>query len=192
MLRYAFLEKALSAPKLLSSIELGQSGYLSNSIHLLKLLGETEPVYQVVFGTSHMKGDLKTAIDMALGKIKEIKNNRSHEHELLDPSVLRLALPENESKTVKQIILPDKYSVDRPKDAFGVFLGYTADIPDGSKMGDREFEAAVAAQLKKDVEENIDHIYEGIISLELAMHSFYIYLISTCCHSTMLNPTRKP
>jgi hypothetical protein len=177
LLRYSFLEKALSAPKILNSIELGRPGYLSNSIHLLKLLGEKEPIYQIVFGTSDMKGDLKSAIDMALEKIKEVKNNRTHEHELLDPSVLRLALPENEAKTVKQIILPDKYAVDRPKDAFGVFLGYTANIPDSARMSDIEFEAAVAAQLKKDVEDNIDRIYDGINSLGLEMHSFYIYLL---------------
>lgn len=177
LLRYSFLEKALSAPKILSSFELGQSGYISNSVHLLKIMGETEPIYQTVFGTSYMKGDLKTAVDIALESIHEIKNNRAHEHRLIDPSSLRLTLPEDEAKTIKQIILPDKYSVDRPKDAFGIFLGYTADIPDSSKMNDREFEAAIAAQLKKDVEDNIDYIYEGITALCLGMHSFYIYLL---------------
>ena len=39
---YSFLEKALHAPKILNSMELQRPGFLTNSVHLLKLDGERE------------------------------------------------------------------------------------------------------------------------------------------------------
>jgi len=44
----------------MNSMEINQTGYQSDSIHLLKLPGQdAQPVYQVVFGTSRLVGDLK-------------------------------------------------------------------------------------------------------------------------------------
>ena len=68
MLLYAFLEEVLKAPKLLSSIELGASTNCAG-IHLHSI-GQDTSEYQMVYGSSQMEGDLKSAIDAAFDAVK--------------------------------------------------------------------------------------------------------------------------
>ena len=141
---YSFLEKALKAPKLLNSMELQRPGFLTNSVHLLKLEGVEDPVFQVVYATSHVVGDLREAIANGLKRVVAIKANQNKEHQLIDPSSLRQVCTSKEADAVRSMIFPNKMSIDFPKDAFGIFLGYTAELPDSSVMAsDAEFVNAV-------------------------------------------------
>jgi len=182
LMAYSFLEKALGAPKLLNSIELQRPGFLTNTVHLLKLEGVNEPVFQTVYSTSRMVGDLRDAITDALKRVYEIKNNGNTEHQLIDPSSLRLSCTEEEAKAVRTMIFPNRITVDRAKDAFGLFIGYTIDLPDSSLVeSDEEFAAAVEARIKADIESNIDYIHEKISELGLTAHSFYFYIMPFNC-----------
>lgn len=178
LLIYSFLEKVLKAPKLLNSIELQRPGFLTNSVHLLKLEGVDEPVFQVIYATSQAVGGLREAISKGLERVAKIKNNSNIEHQLIDSSSLRQVCSDEEARAVRSMIFPNKITIDFPKDAFGIFLGYTVDLPDGSSMGsDAEFVAAVEEKLKTDIEDNITFINEKICELGLKAHSFYFYIL---------------
>lgn len=58
MLIYAFLEEILNAPKLMSAIELGSADNRSAGIHLYNLPGQKNN-FQLVYGASNIKGDIK-------------------------------------------------------------------------------------------------------------------------------------
>lgn len=178
LLLYAFLEKVLSAPKIMSSMEMQQPGYESDSLHLLKMPGNTiVPSYQLVFGTSDLVGDIRASVDNALNKVEKIKNNKVKERRMINPSALRQVFSPEEVDVVKKIVLPDDLSVDRPSDAFGIFLGYTVNLPNGDSMTEKEYTKAVAKQLELDVADNIDYINEGISKRGLNKNSFYFYLL---------------
>lgn len=178
LLLYSFLEKALSAPKIMNSMEMNQTGYQSDSIHLLKLPGQdAQPVYQVVFGTSRLVGDLRTAVADALNKVAAIHTNRRRERRLINPASLRQVFSEEEANEVKRIVIPNDLSVDWAGDAFGIFLGYTPKLPDSSTMSDEEFKAAVAKRLEDDVADNIDFIEKQLVVLGLNTSSLYVYLL---------------
>lgn len=175
---YSFLEKSLKAPKLLNSMELQRPGFLSNSVHLLKLEGVDEPVFQVVYATSHIVGGLKEAISNGLDQVARIDKNSNKEHQLIDSSSLRMACTDEEAKAIRAMIFPNKINVDFPKDAYGIFLGYTTNLPDSSSMeSEAEFAAAVEEKLKEDIEANISFINDKIKDLGLMSHSFYFYIL---------------
>ena len=96
---------------------------------------------------------------------------------MINPAVLKQVFSEEEAEAVKKIILPNDLSVDRPAEAYGIFLGYTVKLPDGSQMNDDEYKEAVGKQLETDVTENIDYIYDEIFRRGLDKNSFYIYLL---------------
>lgn len=178
ILLYAFLEKALCAPKIMCSMEIQQPRYESDSIHLLKLPGDSMlPSYQVIFGTSDLIGDIRRSVNDALEKVEKIKSNKSKERRMLNPTILKQVFSEEEAKVVKNIILPNDLAVDHPAEAYGIFLAYTVMLPDGSQMNDDEYKAAVKKQLETDVTENIDYIYDEILRRGLDKNSFYIYLL---------------
>jgi hypothetical protein len=159
-------------------MELQRPGFLTSSVHLLKLEGVEEPVFQVVYATSNVVGGLKEAISNGLERVAAIKKNQNIEHQLIEPSSLRLACTEEEAKAVRSMIFPNKMTVDFPKDAFGIFVGYTADLPDGTLMAsDTEFALAVEEKLKNDIEANISFINDKILDLGLNAHSFYFYVL---------------
>ena len=63
ILLYIFLEQELDAPKIMSKIELGSSNMdtvsKSDGVHILSLNKSGQPFHQLVFGVSHIVGDLK-------------------------------------------------------------------------------------------------------------------------------------
>ena len=78
ILLWAFLEQVLGAPKVMSKIELTQTGGLAqrqaDAIHLrVDSTGKTSA--NIVFGTSKFVSNLRDAIDTAFNRVIEIENN---------------------------------------------------------------------------------------------------------------------
>lgn len=181
MMIYAFLEGKLSAPKLMSRVELSTdlSQYKSacESIHLLSDIDENGKLFnQIVFGTSNIVGEIQDAVDNAFEAILRIKNHTSREIQMVEKKVLDRSFDNNEIAFLKNIIIPKPSAKSRYNTAYGVFLGYTI----GVKAEDHpeiEYEQLVTKKMVEDIQHHAQYIADKIQKNGLDMHSFYIYVL---------------
>lgn len=175
MLVYTFLEEILCAPKLMSRAELDTDlkQYQSEceSVHLLTI-DENTPIYQLVFGTSNIIGNLTQAIDNAFDNIVKISKNEKNEIKMIDNTVFDRFFDEKQIRTLKDILLPSPGKTTKPDLAYGVFLGYSFGLPTTS-----DFDSLVNEKIESDIKANVQHIIDLINEKNLSMHSFYFYVL---------------
>lgn len=178
MLLYSFLEEILQAPKLMSKIELGQNANNCDGIHLYTIDG-ANPSYQMVFGTSHIYGNLQSAIDNAFDSVVEIKKSKPTGMQIVNSNVFNCTFPDTKTtEQVKSIILPSKNKQDPPATAFGLFLGYTIHMNSTEYLLPmQEFKSALIRKLEADIANQVTYITAKINSLGLQRYSFYIYVL---------------
>lgn len=133
MMIYAFLEGKLSAPKLMSRVELSTdlSQYQSacESIHLFSDIDENGvPFNQMVFGASNIVGDIRDAVDNAFDAILRIKNHTSREIQMVEKTALDRSFNDEEIAFLKDTIIPTPNAQSRYNTAYGIFLGYSIGI----------------------------------------------------------------
>ncbi len=178
MLLYLFLEQKLSAPKLLSKVELkttkNQYVFGSDGVHLLHL---GDKMFQLVLGESKIKGDLEDAVDEAFKSIQKVSNDTGNEIRLIERNVLAESFDPEMTELIKSIIIPSKRDLSIAVDnAFGVFLGYTLGIcSDGYSNAD--FRIAVDAKVANDLKSIATYIEKKINELNMSGYSFYFYIL---------------
>lgn len=178
MLLYAFLEASLNAPKIMSKIQLEETGNTSYSdgIHIHKLpIINSEPQFDIIFGSSCAVNDIKTAIDYTFEKVTKISKNSEKEINLLSEECLDYALPEG--LDIKTILLPQpEDSTGRPlrgPNEFGVFVGYNFNLDTTKPNIIKEFKE----QYERDFNIAKNYIEQKINDLKLNNYSFYVYLL---------------
>lgn len=181
MLLYAFLENVLNAPKIMSKIELDttakQYGAQSDGIHLLVLDdGTKHPYHQLVFGSSNIIGDLKSAVDNAFIEVEKLMDNPTPELNVVESTVLGKVFDKNTAEYMKQIIIPNKGTSTIVDYAYGIFLGYTLGI-DAASYSNLEFRKAVKDKMLSDISVIIPYIIDRINSMKLSNYSFYFYIL---------------
>lgn len=178
---YAFLEGKLSAPKLMSRVELftdlSQYRSVCESIHLFSDTDENGvPFNQMVFGTSNIVGEIKDAIDNAFDAIIRIKSHASREIQMVEKTALDRSFDDDEIAFLKDTIIPTPNAQSRYNTAYGVFLGYSI----GVKAEDHpeiEYERLVTKKMEEDIQHHAKYISDKIKNNGLDMHSFYIYIL---------------
>lgn len=178
MLLYVFLEHVLQAPKLLSKVELATSGRVSNSdsVHLKTLEDSNGTYYQMVFGVSHIIGDLCDAIDTAYKAIRDINASQQEEIQLVDKTVLGQSFDDETTQKIKEILIPSKNNSSNLENAFGIFLGYSLGLNTASRPT-RQFNIDAEAKMKADITAHVDYIVDAINNSGLSNYSFYIYVM---------------
>lgn len=179
MMLYSFMESSMHAPKILSGFEVKESGTSikkSAGIYLLPAGGISNN-NQIVFGCSQAHDNLHDAIDDVLNQAINIKNNRSNEIQLLDPSVLRANLTPETTDYVRDIIRPTRSADMEADDAFGIFVSYSIDIPNKDSLSLVDYRKAVETQMDVDIVAQLLHIKEKIEELGLKDHSFYLFVL---------------
>ena len=181
ILLYAFLEEKLGAYKLFSKVELNSAttpfGKESDSIHLLSL-GDVSGMtcYQTVFGTSNIKGKIRTAIDNAFEAIVRIENETSEGIHIVSSSTLEESFEPDMLKEVIRAIVPKPGSSVVSDNAYGVFLGYSLGL-DPSTRSNMEFLHALDKKMESDIKHHAGYIADKIKILGLDSHSFYFYIV---------------
>ena len=181
ILLYAFLEEKLGVYKLFSKVELNSAttpfGKESDSIHLLSLgdVGGTT-CYQTVFGTSNIKGKIKTAIDNAFDAIVRIENETGEGIHIVSSPTLEQSFEPDMLKEVISAIVPEPGAAVVSNNAYGVFLGYSLGL-DPSTRGNIEFLRALDKKMESDIKNHASYIAEKIKTLRLDSHSFYFYIV---------------
>ena len=181
ILLYAFLEEKLGAYKLFSKVELNSAttpfGKESDSIHLLSL-GDVSGMtcYQTVFGTSNIKGKIRTAIDNAFETIVRIENETSEGIHIVSSSTLEESFEPDMLKEVIRAIVPKPGSSVVSDNAYGVFLGYSLGL-DPSTRSNMEFLQALDKKMESDIKHHAGYIADKIKILGLDSHSFYFYIV---------------
>ncbi len=181
ILLYAFLEEKLGAYKLFSKVELNSAttpfGKESDSIHLLSL-GDVSGMtcYQTVFGTSNIKGKIRTAIDNAFEAIVRIENETSEGIRIVSSSTLEESFEPDMLKEVIRAIVPKPGSSVVSDNAYGVFLGYSLGL-DPSTRSNMEFLQALDKKMESDIKHHAGYIADKIKILGLDSHSFYFYIV---------------
>lgn len=178
ILLYLFLEQKLSAPKLLSKVELktspNQYVFGSDGVHLLTIDNQT---FQLVLGESKIKGNLKKAVDDAFESIKKVADNPENEIRLIERNILSESFDEETTEYIKSLIVPTKRDKNINVDnAFGIFLGYSIGI-DASKYSNAEFRIAVNDKLNEDLDNIKIYIENKINDSDLQGYSFYFYVL---------------
>ena len=178
---YSFLECALNAPKVMSKFELENLGgsYRSKSsgIHLLSLPGTPLPIHQLIFGAADVVTDLNGAIDSAFNKISDIKTDLGNERILVEETIMGNAFPHDTQEYLKSIILPQKGSPQKPNTAFGVFLGYSVNLPGANGLPSHEYLTALSSKMTEDIAASVPYIQSKIDSMQLNQHSFYFFVL---------------
>lgn len=174
MLIYAFLEEVLDAPKLLSAIEMN-SEHRCAGIHFLTIPG-TDEVFELVYGTSDIQGDLNSAVDRAFDAIKDLEINRLHGIELINNAEFKKSVDIKTAHMIKRIVIPEDGDDSSVGTAYGIFLGYTLGL-DPENYRQDEFKKAVVEQIEQDINVALVRVQEKIAELKLGYKSFYVYVI---------------
>lgn len=178
ILLYLFLEQKLSAPKLLSKVELktakNQYVFGSDGVHLLYL---GDKAFQLVLGESKIIGDLKKAVDEAFISILNVSDDDNNEIRLIEKNVLSESFDKETTELIKSIIIPTKRNRNIMVDnAFGVFLGYTLGI-DATKYSNVEFRNEAKNKIQNDIKSIATYIEKKINESGLTGYSFYFYIL---------------
>lgn len=181
MMIYAFLEGKLSAPKLMSRVELSTdlSQYKSvcESIHLFSDTDENgAPFNQMVFGASNIVGEIQDAVDNAFDVIIRIKNRSSREIQMVEKTALDRFFDDNEIAFLQDTIIPTPNVKSRYNTAYGVFLGYSIGV-NAKDHPEIEYEQLVTKKMVEDIRRHSGYIADKIKNNGLDMHSFYIYIL---------------
>ena len=181
MMIYAFLEGKLSAPKLMSRVELStdlpQYKSVCESIHLFSNTDENgAPFNQMVFGASNIVGEIRDAVDNAFDAILRIKNHTSREIQMVEKTALDRSFADDEIAFLKDTIIPTPNAKSKYNTAYGVFLGYSIGV-NAEDHPEIEYEQLVTKKMVEDIQRHAGYIADKIKSNGLDMHSFYIYIL---------------
>jgi len=178
MLLYAFMENGLSAPKLLSKVEIEATASRfrskSDAVHLLKREVNGQTKYQLVFGTSCIQGDVQKAIDSAFDTIVSIKQGKAKERQMVEATLFNQTFDNATTEQLRQILIPSKMKQSSPDMAFGVFVGYSLDLKCDNNDA---FRKQAMAKMETDIQASIPYLTSKITELGLGMHSFYFYFL---------------
>lgn len=182
MLIYAFLEGKLSAPKLMSRVELStdlaQYKSVCESIHMLSA-AKTDgmPFNQMVFGTSRIVGDIRDAVDEAFESILRIKNHSVDEINMVEKTAFDIVINDEDGDFLKRVIIPEPSTGESGYDtAYGVFLGYTIGVS-AEEYPNVPYKEVVMRKLHIDIRHHAQYIVDKINNGGLSQHSFYIYIL---------------
>lgn len=178
MMLYAFLEKELQAPKILSQVELASGISQCAGIHLLSL-GGSATKYQLVYGASDVQGDLKSAIDQAFDEVRQIKGVKPNAMTLVESTAFKCAFNDPAmTSNVISMILPSKSGQENAATAYGIFLGYTLKMQSAAySLSLDDFKQELKLQLETDITSQVSYIMSKIQGLRMAANSFYIYVL---------------
>ena len=181
MLIYAFLEGKLSAPKLMSRVELSTdlSQYKSvcESIHLFSAMDEKGvPFNQMVFGASNIVGEIQDAVDNAFDAILRIEKHSNREIKMVEKTALDRSFEDDEIAFLTDTIIPQPNAKSKYNTAYGVFLGYSIGVKAEDHPG-VEYEDLVTKKMVDDIRQHAQYIANKIRSNGLDEHSFYIFIL---------------
>jgi len=176
---YSFMESSMFSPKILSGFEINGSGGSKNHSSGIYLLpaGTISPNNQIVFGCTQAHENLQDAIDDVLNQACDIKDNRTEEIHLLDPSVLNTIMEPSVTEYIRNIVTPQRSSTIYTDDAFGLFMTYSINVPGKDTMSNASYRVALDAQMDTDIKANLPYIYSQIKSLGLSTYSFYFFIL---------------
>jgi hypothetical protein len=179
ILIYAFLEEVLEAPKLYNKIELLASGHSQSALsgggaHLFKAGSDSSPHFQLVFSKSNIHNDITAAIDMAITATKEVIEGMKKELLFIENSILATNFPEHTANLLANILVPKKAKGNQAQNAFGVFLGYSLNLPG---VPNDTFRAVLATKMQTDISVHAKYISNKIAAEGLDNCSFYFYFL---------------
>lgn len=176
----SFLECVLGAPKIFSKMELqnksGEYESTSSGMHILSINKGGVPFNQLIFGATDTIDSLVNAVDNALNQVIVIKDNTADEFELIESTILNDQFDAETNKALVEMIIPKKGSgLSKPDSAFGLFLGYTVDVP--PNPDNLAFKNDLKIKMQDDIDSIAPYIESKIKSLKLDAYSFYIYIL---------------
>jgi hypothetical protein len=178
ILLYVFLEKILDAPKLYSKIELLERGGTDvmngGGVHLLEQR-EGFPAHQLIFGKSHVVGDIKAAIDAAFTQLEALKADEANELRLVESIVLSQEYPAETAKQLKSLLVPSKQK-SVPDKSFGVFLGYSLGLKP-EEFSRADFGTALTTKMELDIKAHTAYIISKINAAQMSTYSIYFYIL---------------
>lgn len=177
-LLYVFLEKGLVAPKIMSKIEINDTNGKSKSdgVHLYRSNHLGLPFHQIVFGSSNIVGDMKSAIDNIFSKVIEIEANAENELQMVESTINEKYFSPNEIEYLVKVLIPQKEKNISLDLAFGCFVGYTLEKPTQG-MSNEEYKRYARKKMKEDIIKIQPYIAETIIDKGLQDYSFYFYIL---------------
>lgn len=176
ILLYTFLEQVLSAPKIMSKVELSSKNSKSDAIHLLPLTMNNKPFYHMVFGTSSVVGDIEDAIDNAFTSIMNIHNQSKDERILAENTILNKSFDQETTTYIKDLLIPSEGSKVPCDSAYGVFIGYNLGL-DPQKYSNIDFPTVMEQKMNADIINHADYIKQQIDKNKLNNYSFYFYIV---------------
>lgn len=175
---YAFLEKELNAPKIMSKIEINEANGISKSdgVHLYRSDFLGLPFHQIVFGSSDIVGNIELAIDNVFYKVKDIEQNSENELQMIESTINDKYFDPDEIEYLVSLLMPQKDKSNPVDLAFGCFVGYTFEKPSHS-LSNEEFRKYAKKKMEEDIEKAKTYISQTIINKGLENYSFYFYIL---------------
>jgi hypothetical protein len=149
---------------------------LSSGIHINTFKRGGTFFNQLIFGATDTVDNLETAVDNALNQVLEIKTVSVFEYDFLENTILNNEFDAETNKALEEMIIPKKTSgLNKPDDAFGLFLGYTVSTtyePDNAL-----YLTNLERQMDADITKISTYLEKRIKDLGLLNYSFYVYVL---------------
>lgn len=183
LLLYLLLETQLSAPKLLSKMELKTTGnqyiYGADGVHLYMTKDcNGKPVYQFIIGEAKIKNDILDATRVAFDSIKSSINEVDIETGLISSEILKEVCTKADAEQIRQMIIPSEDSSNKYgtyEKAIGIFIGYTGNYEED--ISNSAWNNKLEEKIKVDIERAVKTMKKKISDMELKGYSFYCYFI---------------
>lgn len=158
MLIYSFLEVKEKAPKIMSCVEI-ESG------EFLRRRSKTDGMHltqdgMVLFATSKIDNDLYSAVDEAISKLGQIKENTSTEIRIIKADMKRL-LKEIDLETLESVLLPKEGTAASYTTGYGVFVGYNIGL-EKDRSPERDYLETVEAKMTDGILDCSNRIIKGL------------------------------
>lgn len=183
ILLYCMLESHLSAPKILTKLELktANNDYVkgADGVHLLKL---NDKDYQLILGESKLYSDLGRGISSAFDSISKLvsdKQKMSFEVGLVSSQLVKESFDERLYEYLKNILIPSaKKDLTNLDYSFGIFLGFEIEFTkEESKLSNSEFRSNIREKIKNHIYSKIEAINKQIRKSNFSGYNFYFYII---------------
>lgn len=178
ILLYSFLECILKAPKLFSNYEINRHSISSsNAIHLCTVKDAKLPYSMLVFGTSNIEDDFRSAFTTTINKIVNIKKDEENKFNFVNSSIFNASFDYVNAEKIKQLIIPNETKTSYIQAGYAIFIGYKVNIDSNDFDTPEEFSNALKNQMKLDIINNLELIENTIKSNNLDKRSIYIYIL---------------
>lgn len=182
ILLYLFMECDLSAPKILSKMELktNRNDYVkgADGVFLHSYDKDGYKLFDLVIGEAKIENSISNAIADAVDSIKDHLMQEDFEVDLVNENIFKEKFDLEEAEELKKIIVPSNTNLKDiiTNKSFGIFIGYSINV-NVDKMSNIQAINIIEKKIEKNSNTIVNNLKKKIIENKWTNYSFYVYIL---------------